>query len=119
MATNEISFLAYSEHNHEIMCMRTFIKIRYHVDSLVRYSLSNERIKVFYYYNDKDMFDIDKDVKVLQQFVKISKFDKHGWKIEPVVAVKHHTFNCSDIYFTEFLRFMTRLDIIRNEEFMT
>ena len=118
MATNEIGFLAYSEHNHEIMCMRTFIKICYHVDSPVRYSLSNERIKVFYYYNDKDMFDIDKDVKVLQQFVKVSKFDKHSWKIGPV-AVKHHTFNYSDIYFTEFFRFMTRLDIIRNEEFMT
>ena len=45
------------------------------------------------------MFDIDKDVKVLQQFVKVSKFDKNGCKMEPAVAVKHHTFNYSDIYF--------------------
>ena len=119
MATNEISFLAYSKHNHEIKYMRNFLKIRYRVDSPVRYSLSNEPIKVFYSYNNKDMFDIDKDVEVLRQFVKLSKFDKHGWNIDLVVAVKHNTFNCSNIYFTESFRFMTRLDIIRNEDFMT
>ena len=96
--------------------MRNFVSIRFRVDSPLRYSLSDERIRVFYYYNEKDLFDVEKELETLRQFCKVAKFEKNGWKAETVVAVNCETINYSDIWFKESYRFMTRLDIIRNDD---
>ena len=100
---------------HEKLCMRNFNKVRFHVNSPIRYSISEEKIKVYYYYNDDDLFDLDKDISTLKQFIKTSKLDKNGWKRQSLVAVRKETFNYSDIYFKRSFRFMTRLDIIRGD----
>ena len=97
---------------HEKISMRNFDRIRFHADSPLRYSISEEKIKVYYYYNGNDLFDQDKDFSILKQFVKTSKLDKNGWKRQLLVAVRKKTFNYSDIYFKRSFRFMTRLDIV-------
>ena len=109
------------ETSFAINSMRNFVSIRYQTDSPLRYSFSDQRkqIRVFYYYNEEDLFDVDKELKTLQQFLETAKFEKNGWKAEPVIAVKRETFNYSDIYFKDSFRFMTRLDIIRNDDNMT
>ena len=61
------------------------------------------------------LFDLHKDVSILKQFVKTSKLDKNGCKRQPLVAVRKETFNYSDIYFKRSFRFMTQLDIVREE----
>ena len=53
-----------------IDCMRQFLKLRYHENSAVRYSIIDSLIKVFYYYDDLDLFDVDKDIAILKQFLK-------------------------------------------------
>ena len=94
--------------------MRNFNEVRFHVNSPIRYSISEENIKVYYYYNGDDLFDLDKDVSILKQFVKTSQLVKNGWKRQPLVAVRKETFNYSDIYLKLSFRFMTRLEIIRD-----
>ena len=51
---------------HEKLCMRNFNKVCFHVNSPIRYSISEGKIKVYYYYDDDDLFDLDKDVSILK-----------------------------------------------------
>ena len=64
MAQNQTSKKNYS---YEIDCMRHFLKLCYHENSLVRYSITDSLIKVFYYYGDIDLFDVDKDITILEK----------------------------------------------------
>ena len=70
MAHNQSSKKNYS---YEIDCMRHFLKLRYHENSPVRYSITDSLIKVFYYDDDIDLFNVDKDIFILKQFLKRCK----------------------------------------------
>ena len=70
MAHNQSSKKNYS---YEIDCMRHFLKLRYHENSPVRYSITDSLIKVFYYYHEIDLLDVDKDIFILKQFLKRCK----------------------------------------------
>ena len=63
MAHNQSSKKNYS---YEIDCMRHFLKLRYHENSPVRYSITDSLIKVFYYYDNIDIFDVDKNISILK-----------------------------------------------------
>lgn len=99
---------------YEEKCMKFFIKIRNHLDCRVRYTIYDNEIRVYYYYDDKDLFDVYKDISILQQFVKKCKFLKIGWIIELDVDICNKTGpNYSDILLNRYFNFLTRLDIRR------
>ena len=91
--------------------MRHFLKLRYHDNSSVRYSITDCLIKVFYYYDDIDLFDIDKDISILKRFLKRCKLHQKGWDVDPKIVVTHAATNYSNIFFTKMFKYMTRLDI--------
>ena len=98
MAQDQTSKKNYS---YEIDCMRQFLKLRYHENSAVRYSITDSLIKVFYYYDDIDLFDVDKDISILKQFLKQCKLHQKGWNINPKTVVTHATTNYSNIFFSK------------------
>ena len=100
-------------YSYEIDCMRHFLKLRYHENSPVHYSITDSLIKVFYYYDDIDLFDVDKDISILKQFLKRCKLHQKGWDVDPKTVVTHPTTNYSNIFFTKTFNYMTRLDILR------
>ena len=91
--------------------MRHFLKLRYHENSPVRYSITDYLIKVFYYYDDIDLFDVDKDISILKRFLKRCKLHQKGWDVDPNIVVTHAATNYSNIFFTKMFKYMTRLDI--------
>ena len=110
MAQDQSSKKNYS---YEIDCMRHFLKLRYHENSPVRYSITDSLIKVFYYYDDIDLFDVDKDISILKHFLKQYKLHQKGWNIDPKIVVSNATTNYSDIFFTKMFNYMMTLDILR------
>ena len=109
MAQDQTSKKNYS---YKIDCMRQFLNLHYHENSPARYSITDSLIKVFYYYGDIDLFDIDKDVTILKQFLKQCKLHQKGLNIDPKTVVTHATTNYNDIFFTKTFNYMTRLDIL-------
>ena len=93
--------------------MRHFLKLRCHENLPVRYSITDSLIKVFYYYDDIDLFDVDKDISILKQFLKRCKLHQKGCDVNLKTVVTHATTNYSDIFFTKTFNYMTRLDILR------
>ena len=93
--------------------MRHFLKLSCHENLPVRYSITDSSIKVFYYYDDINLFDVDKDISILKQFFKRCKLHQKGWDVDPKTVVTHATTNYSDIFFTKMFNYMTRLDILR------
>ena len=87
MAQDQTSKKNYS---YEIDCMRHFLKLRYHENSPMRYSITYSVIKVLYYYDDIDLFDVDKDITILKQFLKRCKIHQKGWNIDSKTVVIHN-----------------------------
>ena len=87
--------------------------MRLHSHIAIRYQFFDEKIKIFFY-DDKEDFVGEKEIKDLKSYLKFAKFEKNGWKIDPILAVKNQTFNYSDIFFERSYRYMTRLDIYYN-----
>ena len=85
----------------------------YHENLPVRYSITESLIKVFYYYDNIDLFDVDKDISILKQILKRCKLHQKGWDVDLKTVVTHATTNYSDIFFMKTFNYMTRLDILR------
>ena len=57
-------------------------------------------ISVFYYYDDDELFDVNKDIDILRQFLKKCKFDINGWNTTAEIGINNSTeTNYSDIIF--------------------
>ena len=54
--------------DYEKKCLKYFIKIRSHDDCKLHYEISYDEIKVYYYYDDEELFDIIKDINIVRQF---------------------------------------------------
>ena len=105
------------ENSYEEKCFNHFIKLHDHPDCRVRYTICSEDIKVFYCYDDDELFDVNKDINILIDFMKKCKFDKHGWITTPEIGINNsQDNNYSDIIFSRRndFKFLTRLDIKKN-----
>ena len=100
-------------YSYNIDCMRHFLKLRYHENWPVRYSITDSLIKVFYYYDDINLLEVDKDIFILKQFLKQCKLHQKGWDVNPKTVVTHATTNYSDIFFTKTFNYMMRIDILQ------
>ena len=94
---------------------KIFLKIRNHVNCRFYYEISYDEIKVYYYYDNEDLFDVIKDINILMQFLRKCKFNKNNWNLTdiqtPILNAKKEG-NYSDIIFKRnFKTFLTRLDI--------
>ena len=98
-------------YSYEIDCIRHFLKLRYHENLPVRYSITDSLVKVFYYDDDIDLFDVGK--AILKQFLKQCKCHQKGWNINPKIVVSNATTNYSNLFFSKMFNYMTRLDIPR------
>ena len=56
--------------DYEKKCLKYFIKILNHVDCRLYYEISYDEIKVYYYYDNEDLFDVIKDISILGEFLK-------------------------------------------------
>ena len=56
--------------DYEEKCLKYFLKIRNHDDCKLYYEISYDEIKVYYYYDDEELFDVNKDINILRQFLK-------------------------------------------------
>ena len=46
------------------------MKLRNHDDCRIRYQIYYDDIKIFYYYDDDELLDVNKDIDILRQFFK-------------------------------------------------
>ena len=93
-------------------CFEHFKKLCNHEDCRIRYVICYDNIKVFYYYDDDELFDVNKDSDILRQFLKKCKFDINGWNTTAEIGINNSTeTNYSDIIFNSEFKFLTRLDI--------
>ena len=97
---------------YEKKCFEHFKKLRNHEDCRIRCVICYDNIKVFYYYDDDELFDVNKDIDILRQFLKKCKFDINGWNTTAEIGTSNSTeTNYSDIIFNREFEFLTRLDI--------
>ena len=97
---------------YEKKCFEHFKKLRNHDDCRIRYVICYDNIKDFYYYGDDELFDVNKDIDILRQFLKKCKFDINGWNTAAEIEINNSTeTNYSDIIFNRQFKFLTRLDI--------
>ena len=93
--------------------MTHFLKLCYHENSPVRYSITDSLIKAFYYNDGIDLFVVDKEISILKQFLKRYKLHQNGWDVDSKTVVTNATISYSNICFTKTFNYMTRLDILR------
>ena len=97
---------------YEKKCFDYFKKLRNHNDCGIRYVICYGNIKVFYYHEDDKLFDVNKDIDILRQFLKKCKFDINSWNTTAETGINNSTeTNYSDIIFNREFKFLTRLDI--------
>ena len=100
--------------NYEKKCFNHFIRICQHEDCRLRFAICSTDIKVFYYYCDDELFDVNKDINILRQFLKKCKFDRLGWNTVAEIGINNSTDNnYSDNIFNRRnnFKFLTRIDI--------
>ena len=101
-----------SENRYEKKCFQHFLKLCNYGDCKIRYRYYYDNIKVFYYYDEDELFNVNKDIDILRQFLKKCKFDINGWNTTPKIGIV----NCTETYYSDILfnrdfKFFTRLDI--------
>ena len=50
--------------DYEKKCLKYFIKVCNHVDCRLYYEISYDEFKVYYYYDNEDLFDVIKNINV-------------------------------------------------------
>ena len=107
--------------NYEEKCFNHFIRISQHEDCRLRFATCSTDIKAFYYYCNDELFDVNKDINILRQFLKKCKFDKLGCNTTAEIGINNSTGNnYSDIIFNRQnnFKFLTRLDIKKRQFFL-
>ena len=54
------------DYNYEEECWKCFVKFREHYDCRLRFEISSDIIKIYYYDNDDEFFDVNKDINILR-----------------------------------------------------
>ena len=95
-------------------CLKHFVRICEHYDCRLRFEICSDIIKIYYYYNDDELFDVDKDINILRQFFKKCKLDGLNWCMTAEIGIDNsQDVNYSQLVFKRTFKFLTRLDIKR------
>ena len=101
--------------NYEEECLKHFVEFREHYDCRLRFETSSDDIiKIYYYYNDNELFDVDKDISILRQYFRKCKLDRLNWCTTAETGIDNsQDVNYSQLVFKRTFKFLTRLDIKR------
>ena len=92
--------------NYEEKCLNQFIIFCQHYDCKLRFEIFSDIIKIYYYYNDDELFDVDKEINILEQF--------SNWCTVAKIEINNsRDINYSKLVFNRNFRFLTILDIKR------
>ena len=92
--------------NYEEKCLNQFIIFCQHYDCKLRFEIFSDIIKIYYYYNDDELFDVDKEINILEQFL--------NWCTVAKIEINNsRDINYSKLVFNRNFRFLTILDIKR------
>ena len=80
VTSEDLNFLK----NYEEKCLKYFLKIRNQDDCKFYYEISYDEIKVYYYRDDEELFDINKDIHILRRFLKKCKFNRNNWNLTDI-----------------------------------
>ena len=98
--------------NCEEECLKHFVRIHQHYDCRVRFEICSNDIKIYYYYMDDELFDVDKDINILRQFLKKCKFDRLNWCTTAEIGIDNsQDDNYSQLFYNRSFKVLTRLDI--------
>ena len=59
----------------------------------MRTDVDEKEIKIWYYYDDVESFDCEKEASFLKTFLIATKFEKRNWPINPTVGVFDSSFD--------------------------
>ena len=96
---------------HEKLAVNSLKKIRQSNNLFMNIAVDEKEINIYYYYDDIESFDCNKEINFLIQFFKMVKFDKRKWLIHSTVGIFHSSFNYSDLIYNKNYNFVTRFDI--------
>ena len=100
--------------NYEEECLKQFVIFRQHHDCKLRFEISSDIIKIYYYYNDDELYDVNKDINILRQFLKKCKLNRLNWCTTAEIGIDNsRDVNYSELVFKRNFKFLTRLDIKR------
>ena len=94
----------YSE--YEKLAMKSLMRIWQNNEVFLKAEVCGDVIAI-YYYCDNESFDVEKEQFFLSKFLKVSKFDKKNWSVNPAISVHKFRFNYSDIIFKRQSNFVT------------
>ena len=98
--------------NCEEECLKHFVRIHQHYDCRARFEICSNDIKIYYYYMDDELFDVDKDINILRQFLKNCKFDRLNWCTTAEIGIDNsQDDNYSQLFYNRSFKILTRLDI--------
>ena len=100
----------YNNLAHEKLTMKSLVKVRQNDDIFLRTEVDEDVITIDYYYDDKS-FDHEKEIIFLKKFLKVAKFDKKNWSMDPVLSVCKFSFNYSELIFERSINFLTQFNI--------
>ena len=93
-------------------CLKHFVRICEHYDCRLRFEICSDIIKIYYYYNDDELFDVDKDINILRQLFKKCKLDRLNLCTTAEIGIDNsQDVNYSQLVFKRTFKFLTRLDI--------
>ena len=100
--------------NYEEECLKQFVIFCQHHDCKLRFEISSDIIKIYYYYNDDELYDVNKDINILRQFLKKCKLNRLNWCMAAEIGIDNsRDVNYSQLVFKRNFKFLTRLDIKR------
>ena len=95
----------------EELAMKSLIKLQQIQELFLRTDVDKKEIKIWYYYDDIESFDFEKQVSSLKTFLKATKFEKRDWSINPTVGVFHSSFSYGELVCNKNYNFATQFDI--------
>ena len=98
--------------NYEEECLKQFVIFRQHHDCKLRFEISSDIIKIYYYYSDDELYDVNKDINILRQFLKKCKLNRLNWCTTAEIRID----NSRDVNYSQLVfkrNFLSRLDIKR------
>ena len=97
--------------NYADECLKSYVKIRETFQVRIRFEIYPTQILVYYYYDNKEYFDLLRTVRNLYTYLR--KCNMHlNWRTYPDVGIDNLTGpNDSEIFFNCSIKHLTRLDI--------
>ena len=98
---------------HEKLTMKSLVKFWQSVNGFLSTEVDENVITTdYFYYDDDQSFDHEKILMFFKKNLKVAKFDKKTWWIDPVLSAWKSSFNYRELIFERSLNFVTQFNIM-------